>query len=60
MYEDLYDTETVLTHHGVKKINENCGHVQNRILELFKNSTPENMNFLINEVENYKMCLKNI
>lgn len=41
-------------------MNNHCGAHQDRILDLYKNSSPENMNYLIKELENYKDCLKKI
>lgn len=56
----MYGYKTKMEHSSLVKITEKCSAHQNKILDLYKNMSPENMNYLITEVDRYKDCLKHL
>jgi hypothetical protein len=60
IYDDLYGYNTKVEHSSLIKINNECATHQNKILDLYKNTSPENMNHLIIELDRYKDCLRKI
>jgi len=60
IYNDLYGYDTKVEHSSLVKINTDCSRHQNKIIELYNKTSPENMYLLINELEGYKQCLRNI
>lgn len=59
IFDDLYGYETNIENSELVRHSRKCSQNQNKILELYKNITPENMNLLMSEVNKYKTCLKN-
>lgn len=60
IYKDLYGYNTKLEHSSLVKISSECSTHQNKILDLYQDMSPANMNHLITELERYKDCLKHL